>query len=62
MCGIVGYVGTRNAVDVLTVGLSHLEYRGYDSVGLAIQEGKKLITYKEKGKIKNLEKQLEAGS
>ncbi|MDE8082351.1 glutamine--fructose-6-phosphate transaminase (isomerizing) [Erysipelothrix rhusiopathiae] len=60
MCGIVGYVGTRNAVDVLTVGLSHLEYRGYDSVGLAIQEGKKLITYKEKGKIKNLEKQLEA--
>ncbi|MBK2404216.1 glutamine--fructose-6-phosphate transaminase (isomerizing) [Erysipelothrix rhusiopathiae] len=60
MCGIVGYVGTRNAVDVLSVGLSHLEYRGYDSVGLAIQERKKIKTYKEKGKIKNLEMQLEA--
>lgn len=54
MCGIVGYVGMRNAVDVLTVGLSHLEYRGYDSVGLAVHEKHQLKVFKEQGKIKNL--------
>ena len=39
MCGIVGYVGRRNARDVIIHGLEILEYRGYDSAGLAITEG-----------------------
>ena len=38
MCGIVGYIGTENAQDVLLNGLAHLEYRGYDSAGVAIME------------------------
>ena len=41
MCGIVGYVGKRDCTDVLMSGLSKLEYRGYDSAGIAVfQEGK----------------------
>ena len=41
MCGIVGYVGKRNCTDVLINGLSKLEYRGYDSAGIAVfQDGK----------------------
>jgi glutamine---fructose-6-phosphate transaminase (isomerizing) len=39
MCGIVGYVGAREATDVLVGGLRRLEYRGYDSAGVAIQNG-----------------------
>ena len=39
MCGIVGYTGSRPAAPILLAGLSHLEYRGYDSAGLAVREG-----------------------
>ena len=40
MCGIVGYIGTRQAQDVLISGLAKLEYRGYDSAGVAVGEGR----------------------
>ena len=40
MCGIVGYLGNRQATDVLVDGLSKLEYRGYDSAGVAVNNGK----------------------
>mgnify|MGYP002998241462 CR=1 FL=1 len=43
MCGIVGYVGKRNAQDVLLDGLEKLEYRGYDSAGIAVMDGGKCI-------------------
>lgn len=60
MCGIVGYIGkNNNCQDVLINGLKELEYRGYDSAGIAYVSNDKLIITKEKGKIKNLEKTLE---
>ena len=58
MCGIVGYVGTKNSVPVLVDGLKKLEYRGYDSAGIAINNGNKLIVTKVKGRLKNLENKL----
>ncbi len=51
MCGIVGYVGPRNAVDVLINGLSKLEYRGYDSAGVAVNTGHHLEIRKNAGKL-----------
>jgi glutamine---fructose-6-phosphate transaminase (isomerizing) len=51
MCGIVGYVGPRNAVDVLINGLSKLEYRGYDSAGVAVNTGNNLEIRKNAGKL-----------
>jgi len=55
MCGIVGYVGDRDATEVLIKGLKRLEYRGYDSAGIALM-GDGLIVQKGKGKVVNLEK------
>jgi glutamine---fructose-6-phosphate transaminase (isomerizing) len=57
MCGIVGYVGDRDAGAVLVKGLKRLEYRGYDSAGVAIMNGKMSIQ-KGKGKVINLEKRI----
>src|SRR6185436_3223838 len=59
MCGIVGYVGTDNAVPVLLDGLKRLEYRGYDSAGLAvIQQGGEIEVRRRVGKLVNLEQAL----
>ena len=57
MCGIVGYNGKNKAVDILLEGLSKLEYRGYDSAGIAIRE-KDIKIYKSKGKIANLKEKI----
>ena len=54
MCGIVGYIGKRNCTDVLLDTLSKLEYRGYDSAGIAVFEDGKIKVEKCQGKLKNL--------
>ena len=59
MCGIVGYVGKDEALPKLITGLKNLEYRGYDSAGVAILDGEKLDIVKNKGRIKNLEEILD---
>jgi len=59
MCGIVGYIGDKQAQDVLISGLSRLEYRGYDSAGIATLENEAIRVEKKKGRLKNLEAVLE---
>ena len=56
MCGIIGYVGLKDQKDILLGGLRRLEYRGYDSAGIAVQQNGSLMMTKVKGKIKDLEK------
>jgi glucosamine--fructose-6-phosphate aminotransferase (isomerizing) len=54
MCGIVGYVGTAQAFPVLIEGLRSLEYRGYDSAGVAIHQGNRMVIYKQAGRLHEL--------
>ncbi|MEU9035946.1 glutamine--fructose-6-phosphate transaminase (isomerizing) [Streptomyces sp. NPDC048352] len=58
MCGIVGYVGAQSALDVVIAGLKRLEYRGYDSAGIAVLADGALASAKKAGKLVNLEKEL----
>ncbi len=58
MCGIVGFIGTSGSLQVLVDSLKRLEYRGYDSAGIAFQNGRGLEVYKTRGRIEDLQKML----
>ncbi len=60
MCGIVGYVGGRECADVLLDGLSKLEYRGYDSAGIAVFQNQEICVAKSKGRLDDLRAKMEA--
>lgn len=58
MCGIIGYTGSKNALPILIHGLKKLEYRGYDSAGIALLSQGSIFIEKSKGNISNLERKL----
>ena len=60
MCGIIGYVGNKNAKDIIISGLKSLEYRGYDSSGIAYNIDNKIRIIKTEGKVTNLEEKLKS--
>ena len=62
MCGIVGYIGKKDAVDVIYYGLEKLEYRGYDSAGIAVIDNGKIQRRRSMGKLKNLQENIKTNS
>ena len=63
MCGIVGYTGTHQAAPILLDGLSKLEYRGYDSAGIAVRDGEALAkVVKATGRLRNLSEKTDCGN
>ena len=58
MCGIVGYVGTKQAAPFLIEGLTKLEYRGYDSAGIAVFDGEKIRVEKSVGRLASLKEKI----
>ena len=60
MCGIVGYIGKNQAAPILLEGLSKLEYRGYDSAGIAVNNGSETKIVKTTGKVATLREKVEA--
>ncbi len=62
MCGIVGYTGKQPAAPILLSGLEKLEYRGYDSAGIALLDGDEITVYKSKGRLKTLYDKLDGGT
>ena len=61
MCGIIGYIGPKNTTEILLQGLRRLEYRGYDSAGIAIHENDSFYIAKEVGRVSELEGVVEQG-
>jgi glucosamine--fructose-6-phosphate aminotransferase (isomerizing) len=59
MCGIIGYTGSRDSVPILVSGLKRMEYRGYDSAGVAVNTASGIVIRKDAGKVTNLEKLLQ---
>ena len=62
MCGIIGYIGDKNPIDILISGLKNLEYRGYDSSGIAIKNDSEQQIIKSVGKISSLEDKIKEES
>ncbi len=58
MCGIVGYIGSKDAYPIILNGLKRLEYRGYDSAGICLYNNGKIVSKKSKGQISKLEKKI----
>ena len=61
MCGIVGYLGNDDTQSVLYEGLKKLEYRGYDSSGIAIMNGAEVSRVRASGKLENLKQKIDGG-